>query len=71
MGTRTKAEVLEGIPNMENNIVDYTHNQWIEKTNSLFIHSNELEIIAEKNIITYNQYFTNGIIKQKWQSIFY
>ena len=56
---------------MENNIVDYTHNQWIEKINSLFIHSNELEIIAKKNIITYNQYFTNDIIKQKWQSIFY
>ena len=32
---------------------------------------NELEIIAQKNIITYNQYFTNDIIKQKWQSIFY
>ncbi len=52
-------------------IVDYAHNQWIEKINSFFNHSTELEIIAEKNIITYNQYFTNDIIKQKWQSIFY
>jgi glycosyltransferase involved in cell wall biosynthesis len=62
---------LEGIPNLDSSVVYYTHNQWIEKINSLFIHSNELYIIAEKNKNTYNLYFTNDIIKQKWQSIFY
>jgi polysaccharide biosynthesis protein PslH len=62
---------LEGIPDMESSIVEDSHNQWIEKINSFFNHSTELEIIAEKNKITYNQYFTNDIIKQKWQSIFY
>ena len=62
---------LEGIPNLDSSVVSYTHNQWIEKINSLFIHSNELYIIAEKNKNTYNLYFTNDIIKQKWQNIFY
>lgn len=65
------AVALEGIPDMESSIVEDSHNQWIEKIDSFFNHSTELEIIAEKNKITYNQYFTNEIIRQKWQNILF
>lgn len=62
---------LEGIPEMESCIIENSKNQWVEKINSFFNHSNHLENIAEKNKSTYTQYFAKEIIRQKWQNILF